>query len=376
MSEDKKLIPSKRFSLKYRGIKCLNCKHPLDVSDKYCPNCSQLNSTKKVSFRDIFDEFFSSFISYDSKLHKTLVAMFTKPGKITREYIEGKRVSYTNPFRFLLSVAIIYFLMFSYTNNIRDLDDSMGANIHDASFNVTDSDNIVTWSTSNPEERELINQVLDSIQIDSIEAKKHNIDSLHLSSPKIYFKRLDTMSYWERRVYKVDFFAMAIPKKKVFTYKNALDSLKIPDTRENKLTFGISKSILKTMQQPGTYLNNTISKLPFVIFFFLPVFAIFIWLVYSKKKYSYMDHLIFSFHTITMLIILFIISFIIDEIFNISTTFIFLILFTLYLLRAMYVFYRQGKLKTFVKFMFLNTIFFTLATLTLLLFFLGGVFLY
>ena len=92
-----------RFKLQYRGVDCLNCGHPLDLSDKYCPNCSQANSTKKLTLLDFFEEFFSNYFSYDSKLWQTLAALLLKPGKITREYISGKRLSYTNPFRFLLS---------------------------------------------------------------------------------------------------------------------------------------------------------------------------------------------------------------------------------------------------------------------------------
>lgn len=92
------------------------------MSAKFCPNCSQANSTKKLSLKDFFDEFFASFISYDPKLLKTLSALLLKPGKITRDYINGKRVSYTNPFRFLLSLAIVYFLIINFTGNFSKWD--------------------------------------------------------------------------------------------------------------------------------------------------------------------------------------------------------------------------------------------------------------
>ena len=86
-----------RYRYKYRGTECLNCGHPLDVSDRFCPNCSQANSIKKPSLADFIIEFFSSLISYDSKLLNTLGALLLRPGKITRDYINGKRVRYTNP---------------------------------------------------------------------------------------------------------------------------------------------------------------------------------------------------------------------------------------------------------------------------------------
>jgi len=77
---------------------------------------------RRTAVKDFFVEFFASLISYDSRLLKTLSSLLTKPGKITNDFINGKRVSYTNPFRFLLSLSIIYFLMLSYTTNLSFID--------------------------------------------------------------------------------------------------------------------------------------------------------------------------------------------------------------------------------------------------------------
>ncbi|MDB2606553.1 hypothetical protein N9Y48_02105 [Zobellia sp.] len=42
-----------RYNLNYRGTECINCGHPLELSDKYCPNCAQANSTKKLRSKTI-----------------------------------------------------------------------------------------------------------------------------------------------------------------------------------------------------------------------------------------------------------------------------------------------------------------------------------
>lgn len=57
-----------RKDSKYRGTECLNCKTPLDFSEKYCHYCGQLNSTKKITLSDFIEEFFANFYAYDSKL--------------------------------------------------------------------------------------------------------------------------------------------------------------------------------------------------------------------------------------------------------------------------------------------------------------------
>ena len=74
-----------RFANKYRGHQCLNCETPLEKEDKYCSYCGQLNSNKKLSFNDFFNEFFGSIFSYDSRIYRTLNVLIFKPGKISLE---------------------------------------------------------------------------------------------------------------------------------------------------------------------------------------------------------------------------------------------------------------------------------------------------
>ena len=99
-----------RKAIKFRGPECLNCKHPLDLSDVYCSYCGQLNTTKSLAIKDFFNEFLGSIITYDSKLRYTVRDLLFRPGVITRNYVNGQRLRYANPFRFFLSVSIIFFI--------------------------------------------------------------------------------------------------------------------------------------------------------------------------------------------------------------------------------------------------------------------------
>ena len=99
-----------RKDAKYRGIKCLNCETSLDISEKYCHHCGQLNSTKKLTVKDFIEEFFANFYAYDSKLRNSIISLFTKPGVAAKEFCEGKRQHYANPFRLFLSISIILFI--------------------------------------------------------------------------------------------------------------------------------------------------------------------------------------------------------------------------------------------------------------------------
>ena len=397
MGKERGLITKGRYELKFRGNKCLNCGHPLDISDKYCPNCSQANSTKKLVLKDFFDEFLSNLVNYDSKLLRTLYALLIKPGTITKDYIAGKRVSYTNPFRFLLSLAFIYFLLFSYNNDLHELDKfNLEEKIEknkDLNFSLDPSEiridslngdqNIVvplgqidSLAKEDPAISKNLKQ-LDSLNVfiqESIE-KERKSDSLMMANPRQYFEELqkdENAGFSD----KLEFFIAMIRSDSLSSFDEAKEKYGIAPTLGNKMSFNSSKSLLKALAQPGTWLNDTISRLPFVVFFFLPIFTIFIWVVYIRKNYTYTDHLIFSFHNQSLLFILLILSLIVDNIFGTVSAGLFLLVFGVYLYKAMRNFYGQGRFKTIVKYIFLNTVFAFLAFLSIILLFTGSVFTY
>lgn len=365
-----------RYQLNYRGTECLNCGLPLDMSDKYCPSCSQANSTKKLTLKDFFDEFFSSLISYDSKLLKTLSALLLRPGKITKDYINGKRVAYTNPFRFLLSLAIVYFLMLNYNGGFSKLD-RFGAGKDksvldfDKNFSFTDEIGI------DDDEAKKGLQALDSLQlISTLEQSVKKKDSLMMVDPKAHYIKLKEQSLRSRFFDKREFFSVLIEEKKLYDFNEIPAEYAIEKSRENEYAFNAARSFIRFKQQPGSFVHDLISKLPFFIFFFLPVFALFIFLIYIRKKYTYTDHLIFSFHNQSLLFILLIISYLIDSIFDIYSSWFFMLIFSIYLYKSMRKFYEQGRFKTIVKYIFLNTIFFILALFSTLLLVMGSIFTY
>lgn len=368
---------SGRYKLQYRGIECINCGHPLDMSDKYCPNCSQANSTKKLTLKDFFDEFFSSLISYDSKLLKTLSALLLRPGKITLDYVHGKRVSYTNPFRFLLSLSIVYFLIINFTGNFSKWD-KFGAETDSEIPDELEQLNGIDFTYNNNGEKNDLKKDLDSLQLtgdwDKMLSKLRTRDSIILAEPTKHFNAVRDSSFMTRLGHKYEFFNTVIQKDSVRFFEDAIEKFQLEPSYENKMAFNAASGYRKFRRQPGSFLSTLISKLPFAIFFFLPAFALFIWLVYIRKKYNYTDHLIFSFHNTTLLIILLIISYLIDSIFDISTNWIFLMVFLIYLFIAMRKFYKQGVFKTTLKYVFLNMIFFILAMFSTLILVMGNMF--
>ncbi|PCE63420.1 DUF3667 domain-containing protein [Sediminicola luteus] len=361
----------KRYLSKYRGVSCLNCGQPLKISHRYCPNCSQANTTKPLSLQDFIDEFFSSLVSYDSKLLRTLKALLLKPGKISLDFIAGKRITYTNPFRFLLSLSIIYFLLLN-TQGDFDSYDKFGYDHSDPNANAFNSLDIFGPDTG----------VNASVELDSLEGIDRLKNTISKSEKRMlnnsvhFLDSVQNLSFFDRMAQKQFFFNTVLRKDKVDNFYEIAERYEVPETRENKFSLMTSKGILKTSQRPGSFFSDFVSKLPFLVFFFLPVFSLFLKVAYIRKKHSYTDHLIFSFHNQSLLFILLILSAVLDYFFAWSSIGFFLMVFGIYLFLSMKKFYKQGFFKTFVKYSALNTIFFTLALLSVTMLLLGAAFTY
>lgn len=85
---------------------CLNCGTPLIGS--HCHNCGQtahVHRTLGAFFHDLLHGVFH----FEGKIWNTLPLLIFRPGKLTREYIDGRRASYVSPLAlFLFSVFVMF----------------------------------------------------------------------------------------------------------------------------------------------------------------------------------------------------------------------------------------------------------------------------
>ena len=303
-----------------------------------------------------------------------MVALLLRPGKITREYLAGKRLSYTNPFRFLLSLAIVYSLLMGFNGDFETFN-ALGRDDQKMDFNLERQ--ISQARFENETERKEVLSAFDSLKKQSLFDKRtDSIEKKRLTHPNTYFDTIGKHGTFVRFFEKIDFFKVAINKDTLSNYQQTVTAYELGSTIENKLTYNAAAGLIKIEKRPGTFLNSLISKLPFATFFFLPMFSIFIWLIYSRKKYTYTDHLVFSFHNQSLLFILLIVSLLLNVAFGLSSERFFLLIFAIYLYKAMRSFYGQGRVKTVLKYVILNTVFFILAGVGVLLLITSSIFTY
>ena len=324
---------TKRKDQSYRSDKCLNCNTPLDVSEKYCHYCGQLNSTKKITVSDFFEEFFSNFYAYDSKLRNTFYFLFSKPGFVAKQIVDGKRQTFANPFRLFLSITILFFII----DNIHE-NSSAKAN-RNSSSTETKADDFVL-------------------------SKKFHTDSIYTSKEILK----DSTSIIDVYYYQITSFRNYSLKNSNHSSKEAFKNLQYKDNRLNRFLYNKAQSLKSNnlKREIGDYF---ISKLPFLIFISLPFITLIFWLVFYTKKYNFADHLVFTYTFYTFLfIILFIntlLSFISNNLYEIILIGSFLILFPIYLYKSLRYFYENQRWKTIFKFVLLNLLFYPIIIITI-----------
>lgn len=250
---------------------CLNCQTPLKETDNYCPNCGQQNKDNYVSATTLLSDFVSNYFSLDSRFGRTWAPFILKPGKVTNEFNEGKRVKYANPIRWYLVISLIHFFLLSLTT-----DDSRNKNAR--IFETEGS-------------------------TDSVSFNGENQDNITISDQDSLFGLSDKD------------FEVILGMDDQATEDEIMDSLNM----ENRpfISRLAARQTIRVNQSSTTEINGYIlQKIPIVIFFLLPVYA-FLLKVFFWNKGLYIKHLILSIHIHSFLFLLLSVFWLL-EIFGIS----------------------------------------------------------
>jgi len=88
---------------------CKNC--DATTNGNFCHQCGQATHLHVPSAREFLHEFLAHYVAIEGKLWRSLKLLVMKPGLLTREYIDGRRVRYVEPLRLYLSFSIIFFAL-------------------------------------------------------------------------------------------------------------------------------------------------------------------------------------------------------------------------------------------------------------------------
>jgi len=389
---------------------CLNCNFTLRPEDNYCPNCGQENNIRNLKVRYLIVEFFDGLYCFDTKIWNTVKASIIKPGRMTAEYLEGKRVRYVPPLKLYLFISFVFFLFLGkLSDNAIDSSNING--------NILTNDDLGTMSLS-------INELLgnkkkyynnDSTDVSTIEFDFRSKDSLlqvlanlqtahdTVLNKLLLHEDIDTNTITRENLRK----ALAL----IPLTNAALDSIKPKYEVYNKVKFSTKEEYLAFKQKVPNFNNEQLDSvltaygenaswfnrqmlrkmaiydfkskdsiklltqailksISLTMFIMMPLTAILLLLIFYRKKYYY-EHLIFSIHQHTIFFIIFslilVIQIYISESFGQKLWGWSFLLCMIYLIISLKNNYKQSWGKTIAKFI-LMSIPYGIIALTLTLF--------
>lgn len=121
-------------------ITCKNCETALSPDPLFCPRCGQKTHTKRLNMAHIWHEMIHVLTHADKGILFLTKEMALRPGIVAKEYVEGKRKKYFNPFSYVvLTVAVSAFLTVNF--NLMAIDESQA--MHPATKLVTKHINLI-----------------------------------------------------------------------------------------------------------------------------------------------------------------------------------------------------------------------------------------
>jgi len=293
---------------------CLNCNHEINESN-YCQNCGQLNSDKKLSIKQILKDFIGDYFTFDSKFFRSIFPLLIKPGRLTQEYLNGKRTHYILPFRLYIFTTFVFFFVLTLNTKI-DFDKFSHKQQTGIGEKIPD-----TTSVNNSSLESKINTELNKNIYPSIDSKKNkNKDDL-----------------------------------KGKDYEFTLQDTTIASSPF--LTYIVNKSrYISNLGDKGSdiFVKEIINQVPKLMFILLPIFALLLKLIYFRQKILYVEHLVFSLHIHTFFFLILLLT-----IFFTNTYLIGILIFVtlIYLLLSIINFYQQTVFKSFIKFVILTSLY-------------------
>jgi len=333
-------------------------------NEKFCPDCGQANKGNKITFKSFVFEIFNGFFNFEAKFWNTIIPLLTKPGKVSIDYINGKRQRYANPFRFYLTVSILFFLILGLSKTLDKFRELKNGN-------VLETSPIVSAAQKNKDidslEAKIGKQLNKSwLPLDTLQKQKIINDAVKKAKDTTLLVNTDALNISLGGDTRLDKFIAFQKKYPEISVNDALDSLQYEKTLLNRFFYNrgkVANLVITKKDAREQFINQILSYGSIALFIFLPIFTLFLKLFYIRGKLTYIDHLVFVFHTQTVFFMLLCIYYLI-VLFNINPQlWIFTLLFLVYLFLAMRKFYNQGIFKTALKFIMLNFVYITISSI-------------
>lgn len=91
---------------------CRNC--GTELSGEFCHHCGQSSVVVRRPARELMNDVVSNLLQWDSRLLHTLKNLFIRPGYLSLEWVNGRRMRYVPPFRLYIVASFLLFLLVGF----------------------------------------------------------------------------------------------------------------------------------------------------------------------------------------------------------------------------------------------------------------------
>ena len=258
---------------------CSNCNSPLKEMADYCYQCGQKNTGARLTIKELFSQFFDAFFNLDSKIFRTLGAVFI-PGKLTNAFLSGQRLKYYHPIRLFLVLIVISLAGFNFQSEL-----SIPTNLKKEQIDKL-------------KERKRLMGVFDK-GVNSISEKsdlpevQETLDSLSSVFYKNSGKRMDSININDVMKITDDFdFYIALDDIDQYSSEEILEIYKVKGFVKRLVV----QQKLKMAEEGTNFIPFVLGKVTWVVFFALLVLSLIFKILYFKSDVLYLEHLIFGIH--------------------------------------------------------------------------------
>jgi hypothetical protein len=345
---------------------CLNCGSP--TPERYCPVCGQENIQSRQSVWHLVNHFFSDITHFDGKFFVTVKDLFRKPGFLSKEYMEGRRVTFLDPIRMYIFTSAFFFIIFFSMVDVASIHLGTGAeNAHIG----TDSERQKQIEMAEDQALSGAEDAKDSASIrrafafTGVEKRNRMSDSLKQSGRIMLMGNVEDY----HSVEQYDSAQRALPAGKRDSWMKSILKRKGIEMSEKYKQDKVA--LIKA------WINIFMHNFPKLLFLSLPLFALLLKLLYvRRKKFYYVDHGIFAVHLYIFSFLILLVYIVLKKIQTLSGWHwinwieIIVLLFPFwYYYKAMRNFYGQSRGKTILKYFLLFCSSFLVQIFLLVIFF-------
>lgn len=271
---------------------CANC--GTQLQGKFCHACGQENLELHESFGHMMNHAISDYFHFDHQFFHTLKPLFFQPGKLTVEYMAGKRVQYLHPVKMYIFISLVFFLLFFQTdkkeNNAKE--NHNPKNKKELAVANKKLDSLIKDRNTNGLEKSILTTAKNNNGAVTITGD----DDVIVDTSGTHKKVRNNVTFWE------DDETGGSTRKQDTTYELYLahQAKLSPAKRDNFILHYIRKreyELNGSHQKIGeVVLEGLKHYTPKMMFLLLPLFALLLRIAFWKNKKFYVEHLIYSFH--------------------------------------------------------------------------------